>query len=100
MINLSKEIIDTFESEVRDQILPPSGPNYDEVREIWNAMIQRHPALLPCRRQLTSINLHPSSGMQTRSFGGWAADNHTCIPTKLIIELGKGAPQDCLVEFY
>jgi len=46
MINLSKEIIDTFESEVRDQILPPSGHNYDEVREIRNAMIQRHPALI------------------------------------------------------
>ena len=48
MINLSKEIIGNCESKVKSQIVLPSDPNYDEVRKIWNAMID--PPLTPGSR--------------------------------------------------
>ena len=46
MINLSKEKIENLKSKVKGQIVLPSDSSYDEVREIWNAMIERRPALI------------------------------------------------------
>ena len=43
MINLTKEIIGNFESKLKGEFVLPSDPTYDEVRKIWNAMIERHP---------------------------------------------------------
>jgi hypothetical protein len=41
-INLSKERTDSLKSKVKGQIVLPSDSSYDEVRQIWNAMIDRH----------------------------------------------------------
>src|SRR5246500_5564684 len=46
MINISKEKIDNLKSKVKGQIFLPSAPSYNEVRQIWNAMIERRPALI------------------------------------------------------
>src|SRR6201993_4011091 len=46
MTNLSKEKIDNLKSKVKGQIVLPSDPSYNEVRQIWNAMIERRPALI------------------------------------------------------
>jgi FAD binding domain len=46
MINISKEIIENLKSNIKGQIVLPSDSSYNEVREIWNAMIERHPALI------------------------------------------------------
>jgi FAD/FMN-containing dehydrogenase len=46
MINISKEAIESLKSKVKGQIILPSDPTYDQVREIWNAMIERWPALI------------------------------------------------------
>ncbi len=46
MINLSKQITDSLKSKVKGQIVLPTDSSYDEVREIWNAMIDRRPALI------------------------------------------------------
>jgi hypothetical protein len=46
MINLSKQIADSFKSKVKGQIVLPTDSSYDEVRQIWNAMIDRRPALI------------------------------------------------------
>ena len=46
MINISKEKIDNLKSKVKGQIVLPSDPSYNEVRQIWNAMIERRPALI------------------------------------------------------
>jgi FAD/FMN-containing dehydrogenase len=46
MINISKETTEKLKSKVKGPIILPSDSNYDEVREIWNAMIERRPALI------------------------------------------------------
>ncbi len=46
MTNISKEATENLKSKVKGQIVLPSDPSYDEVREIWNAMIERRPALI------------------------------------------------------
>src|SRR5258708_25796371 len=33
-------------NQIKGQVVLPEDPNYDEVRKIWNAMIDRHPALI------------------------------------------------------
>ncbi|HEY5706570.1 MAG TPA: FAD-dependent oxidoreductase [Terrimicrobiaceae bacterium] len=45
-INISKETTENLKRKVKGQIVLPSDPSYDEVREIWNAMIERRPALI------------------------------------------------------
>jgi len=42
----SNEKIETLKNKVKGQIVLPGDPNYNEVREIWNAMIDRQPAVI------------------------------------------------------
>ena len=46
MINISKETTEKLKSKLKGQIILPSDLDYDQVREIWNAMIDRRPALI------------------------------------------------------
>src|SRR6516225_8281520 len=45
-INISEEAIENLKTKVKGQIVLPSDPSYGEVRQIWNAMIDRRPALI------------------------------------------------------
>ena len=38
--------IDEFKTHFRGEMLLPGDPDYDEVRQIWNAMVDRTPALI------------------------------------------------------
>ncbi|MCJ7539581.1 MAG: hypothetical protein MUO88_07950, partial [Desulfobacterales bacterium] len=42
----SNEKIEMLKNNVKGQIVLPDDPNYNEVREIWNAMIDRRPAVI------------------------------------------------------
>jgi len=42
----SNKIIDKLKGKVKGQIILPHNPNYDKVRKIWNAMIDRRPAVI------------------------------------------------------
>lgn len=42
----SNEKIKNLKNKVRGEIVLPGDPNYNEVREIWNAMIDRQPAVI------------------------------------------------------
>ncbi|MGH8019018.1 MAG: FAD-binding oxidoreductase, partial [Opitutaceae bacterium] len=40
------EIIETLKSSIRGEIILPDSPGYDEARAIWNAMIDKRPAVI------------------------------------------------------
>ena len=46
MSALSSETIEELRSSIRGEIVLPEDSNYDEVRAIWNAMIDRKPAVI------------------------------------------------------
>src|SRR5205823_5302778 len=46
MTKLSTEVIEKFEATLRGPLLRPGEPEYDRVRAIWNAMIDKHPGLI------------------------------------------------------
>jgi len=43
---LREETIEEFQKTLRGRLLTPASPGYDEARTIWNAMIDRRPALI------------------------------------------------------
>jgi FAD/FMN-containing dehydrogenase len=46
MTTLLNETIEGLKTNVKGHVVLPDDPNYDEVREIWNAMIDRRPAVI------------------------------------------------------
>ena len=48
MKQLPKAEIDEFKAHFRGEVLFPRDSGYDEARQIWNAMIDRRPALIAC----------------------------------------------------
>ncbi len=46
MTSLDQDLIETFRSTLRGPLLLPDDPGYDQARSIWNAMIDRRPALI------------------------------------------------------
>ena len=61
MNELRQASIDEFKAHFRGDVLLPNSAGYDEVRQIWNAMIDRRPALIAragrgtmwCRRSIS-----------------------------------------------
>ena len=45
-INLKSETLDKFRESIRGKILTPESEQYSEARTIWNAMIDKRPALI------------------------------------------------------
>jgi FAD/FMN-containing dehydrogenase len=57
MAQLPKAKIDSFKRQIRGGVLAPGDATYDETREIWNAMIDRKPALIArCQSQEDVVN--------------------------------------------
>jgi FAD/FMN-containing dehydrogenase len=46
MAMLLNETIETLKAHINGNVLFPDAPNYDEIRKIWNAMIDRRPAVI------------------------------------------------------
>ncbi len=46
MKELQEAKIKDFKASFGGQVVAPRDPDYDEVRQIWNAMIDRRPALI------------------------------------------------------
>lgn len=45
-ITLDETVIEAFEDRFQGELIRPTDAGYDEVRSIWNAMIDKHPALI------------------------------------------------------
>src|SRR6516165_9318705 len=45
-IGISNDAIESLKSKIRGQVGQPTDSSYDQVRQIWNAMIERRPALI------------------------------------------------------
>jgi len=43
---MSTDAIEGLKSSVRGKVILPDSPNYDDVRKIWNAVIDRRPAII------------------------------------------------------
>ena len=46
MNKLKKEITDVLKSKISGNVIVPADSNYEETRKIWNAMIDRKPAII------------------------------------------------------
>ncbi|MDZ8257639.1 FAD-binding oxidoreductase [Nostoc sp. ChiQUE01b] len=46
MTTLLNELIEKLKTNVKGHVVLPDDPNYDEVRQIWNARIDRRPAVI------------------------------------------------------
>lgn len=43
---IKPDLIQNFKAQLRGQLVQPDDPDYNEVRKIWNAMIERRPAMI------------------------------------------------------
>jgi len=46
MAGIKNDLIEDFKLKLRGQLLQPGDSSYDETRKIWNAMIDRRPAMI------------------------------------------------------
>jgi len=45
-VELGNDVLEPLSARLRERLLPPGSPGYDESRTIWNAMIDRKPGLI------------------------------------------------------
>lgn len=43
---IATDVIEEFEAQIQGQLIRPEDNSYDDARSIWNAMIDKHPALI------------------------------------------------------
>ncbi len=43
---MAETAIQELKAKLRGELLTPESPSYDDIREVWNAMIDRRPALI------------------------------------------------------
>ncbi|MFM0198249.1 FAD-binding oxidoreductase [Paraburkholderia fungorum] len=46
MVSVSSSAVEELKAAIRGQLLLPGDASFDEARSIWNAMIDRHPAMI------------------------------------------------------
>ena len=46
LVTLSSERLETLQTQIRGEVIGTDHAQYDDARQIWNAMIDRHPAMI------------------------------------------------------
>jgi FAD/FMN-containing dehydrogenase len=74
MTNMKNEVVEAFKATLRGPVLQPGDPGYDDARAIWNAMIDRRPALIArCAGTadvVSSVNFARENGLPLAVRGG------------------------------
>jgi FAD/FMN-containing dehydrogenase len=74
MTNMKNEVVDAFKATLRGPVLQPGEPGYDDARAVWNAMIDRRPALIArCAGTadvVTAVNFARENGLALAVRGG------------------------------
>ena len=92
----SDEQIDAFRTGFRGTVLLPEDEGYDEARTIWNAMVDKHPAVIACCTGVADVMASVDFARETdiplavKSGGHNIAGNAVC-DDGLVIDL---APMD------
>ena len=98
---LDQETIAAFRERVRGQVLTAGDDGYDEVRQLWNAMIDRHPAVIVrcagVADVIAAVNLAREHGLLLAVRGGGhnVAGNAVCDAGLMLdLSLMKGIRVD------
>lgn len=71
---LEKKSLEALKTSLHGELLQPSDPGYDEARSVWNAMIDRRPALIArCRGVadvIACVNFARTQGVELSIKGG------------------------------
>jgi FAD/FMN-containing dehydrogenase len=91
---LNKATIEDFRKSLRSQLLCPSDAGYDEARKIWNADIDKHPALIArcagVADVINSVNFARDNNLLVSVRGGGHNFRGTCIAEGgLVIDLSQ-----------
>lgn len=74
MSTINHTKIETLKSNIRGEVLLPSDSGYDDARRIWNAMIDRHPAIIVrcagVADVIKAVNFARGEGLVTAVRGG------------------------------
>src|SRR5688500_10206318 len=71
---MDDQVITTFEQSLRGQLVRPSDPGYDEVRRVYNGMIDKRPRLIArcvnAADVMTAVNFGRDNGLLVAIRGG------------------------------
>ncbi|MGJ3237070.1 MAG: FAD-binding oxidoreductase [Anaerolineae bacterium] len=71
---IDKEMINSLAEDFRGELIQPNDANYDEAREIYNAMIDKHPRLIArCTNvadAINAVNVARKNGLDLAIHGG------------------------------
>jgi FAD/FMN-containing dehydrogenase len=73
-VTLPNEAVGAFVDEFSGDVIRPSDPAYDDAREIWNGMIDRHPAIVArcagAADVVAAVNFAREQGLEVAVRGG------------------------------
>ncbi len=74
MDSIESKKVEDFKKNFGGEVILPDDPSYDEVRQIWNAMIDRKPGMIACCKTpedvVQSVNFARDNGLLVSVRGG------------------------------
>jgi FAD/FMN-containing dehydrogenase len=102
---LNEDAVHAFRARLRGPLLQPGDDGYDAARTVWNAMIDRHPALIVQARGAADVIAavtfaHEQGLLLSIKGGGHSAPGHAVCDAGLMIDLSrmKGIRVDPLAQ--